>query len=226
MFSNYSLSTSDEVKTPLTDDSILKSVARKDNMKPVDESSISALDIKKSKFDELMTWLKKWGFIVSDKSKESKASGIEFQAEIQPQLPYSSGLCTPFYLEFQDDLEDGLIIRTTFELDKNIEIFLKSQNMAREIELTYIEIARLILPLRISFIREHPFIKLYKVIFISNLDKQLFLDCVTDLMNSMSIIIGKWDEKYYQIRPIVGKADTAKQPKKTEDPELDKILNK
>ncbi|HKR72482.1 MAG TPA: hypothetical protein VJR94_00070, partial [Candidatus Nitrosocosmicus sp.] len=164
-------------------------------------SSKSKLELKKSRFEELIYWLRQWGFEVTDKTKENKIAGIEFQAEIQPQVPYSSGLSTPFYLEFQDDLDDGLIIRTSFELDKNIDIYLKSQNRAREIELTYIEISQLVLPLRISIIRDHPFIKLYKIIFTANLDKQLFFDSITDLMNSMSIIVGKWDEKYYQPKP-------------------------
>ena len=57
----------------------------------------------------------------------------------------------------------------------------------------------MILPMKVSIIRDHPFIKLYKVVFTNGLDKQYFLDCVTDLMNSMSLIIGKWDEKYYSV---------------------------
>lgn len=191
--------------------------------KIVDVTPKSILEIKKSKFDELVNWLTKWGFTVYDKTKENKIPGIEFQAEIQPQVPYLSGLCTPFYVEFQDNLEDGLIIRTTFELDKNIEIFLNNQNRAKELELTYIEIDQLVLPLRVSIIREHPFLKLYKIVFISNLDKQFFFDCITDLMNSMAIIIGKWDEKYYKTTPTEKKMDI---DKKIDDPELEKILRK
>lgn len=199
------------------------------NTKNVDIAPKSILEKKRSKFNELVDWLKEWGFNVVDKTNDNKILGIAFQAEIQPQVSYSSGLSTPFYLEFQDDLEDGLIIRTTFELDKNIEIYLDSQNRAREIELTHIEIGQLVLPLRISIIREHPFIKLYKVIFINNLDKQFFYDSITDLMNSMSIIIGKWDQRYYQIRPENTK--TSKQIKsnkesKTKDLELETILKK
>ena len=196
-------------------------VTEKSNI--VDVTPKSILEIKKSKFDELVNWLTKWGFNVYDKTNEDKIPGIEFQAEIQPQVPYSSGLCTPFYVEFQDNLEDALIIRTTFELDKNIEIFLNNQNKAKELELTYIEIGQLVLPLRVSIIREHPFLKLYKVVFISNLDKQFFFDCITDLMNSMAIIIGKWDEKYYKTRPTEKKMNI---DKKIDDPELEKILKK
>lgn len=191
----------------------------KDNEFP----SKSKLELKKSRFEELVHWLRQWGFKVTDKTKENKIPGIEFQAEIQPQVPYPSGLSTPFYLEFQDGLDDGLIIRTTFELDKNIEIYLNTQNRAREIELTYIEIGQLVLPLRISIIREHPLTKLYKIIFTTNLDKQLFFDSITDLMNSMSIIVGKWDERYYQLKPADTKVNIEKNVK---DFELEKILKK
>ena len=220
------MSTSPEMKTENISD--MNQASNEPNSiieksKNVDVTSKSILELKKSKFDELMDWLVKWGFNVSDKTKQNKIPGIMFQAEIQPQVPYSSGLSTPFYLEFQDNLEDGLIIRTTFELDKNIEIFLNNQNRAKELELTYIEISQLVLPLRVSIIREHPFLKLYKVIFISNLDKQFFFDCITDLMNAMAIIIGKWDEKYYQTRPTEKKVNI---DKKIDDPELEKILKK
>jgi hypothetical protein len=177
---------------------------------------------KQSKFAELIGWLQSWGYKVVDNSKYVRIAGIEFQAEITPQIPYSSGLSTPFYLEFQDDLSDGLILRTTFELDKNIEIHLNTQTRAREIELTYIEINQLILPIKVSILRDHPFIKLYKVVFTDGLNKQYFLECVTDLINSMSLIIGKWDEKYYS---IPHKETKAKTEKKTDDLELEEILN-
>lgn len=178
--------------------------------------------IKQSKFTELTRWLQSWGYKVVDKSKSVRTPGIEFQAEIMPQVPYSSGLSTPLYLEFQDDLSDGFILRTTFELDKNIEIHLNTQTRAREIELTYIEINQLVLPMKVSLIRDHPFIKLYKVVFTDGLDKQYFLECIMDLMNSMSLIIGKWDEKYYSIPP---KKTIAKKEKKIDDLELEEILN-
>lgn len=179
-------------------------------------------NLKQSKFAELVNWLQSWGYKVVDKSDNINIAGIEFQAEITPQVPYSSGLSTPFYLEFQDDLSDGFILRTTFELDKNIEIHLNTQSRAREIELTYIEINQMILPMRVSLIRDHPFIKLYKVIFTNRLDKQYFLDSITDLMNSMSLIIGKWDEKYYSVPP---KETKVKKEKKIDDLELEEILN-
>ncbi|WP_458721649.1 hypothetical protein [Candidatus Nitrosocosmicus sp. R] len=183
-------------------------------------------NLKQSKFTELSSWLQSWGYKVVDKSDNVNIEGIEFQAEITPQVPYSSGLSTPFYLEFQDDLSDGLILRTTFELDKNIEIHLNTQSRAREIELTYIEISQMILPMKVSIIRDHPFIKLYKVVFTNGLDKQYFLDCVTDLMNSMSLIIGKWDEKYYSVPPKETQKKTQKKNgEKIDDLELEEILN-
>src|ERR1044072_9254553 len=145
-------------------------------------SKLTIKDIKTSKFNELIQWIQKWGFKVTDKSTIVNIPGIELQAEIIPQLPYPSGLSTPIFLEFQDDLDDGFIIRTLFELDKNIEIYLKSQNRAREIELAYIEINQIILPLKVSIIRDHPFLKLYKIMFYSDLKKQEFLDGITELI--------------------------------------------
>ncbi len=145
---------------------------------------------KESKFYELIDWLKKWGYEAKDTTKENKTEGIEFQAQISPQLPYSSGLSTPLFLEFQKDLDDGFIIRTTFELDKNIE----SQITGKELDLTYIELDSLILPKNISMIKSHPLINLYKVIFYDGLSKQFFLDAITALTSSMSIVIGKWNQ--------------------------------
>jgi hypothetical protein len=155
--------------------------------------------IKELKFKELIGWLQKWGYKVIDKSSESKNIGIQFKAEITPLLPYSSGASTPFFLEFQNDFDDGFIIRSTFELDKNIEQHLKNQKRAREIELTYIQIEQIVLPLKISLMRAHPFIYIYKIIFSEGLTKQLFYDSINALINSMSLIISKWDERYYEI---------------------------
>ena len=118
--------------------------------------------LKQSKFTELISWLQSWGYKVIDKSNNVNIAGIEFQAEITPQNPYSSGLSTPFYLEFQDDLSDGFILRTTFELDKNIEILLNTQSRAREIEITYIEINQMILPLKVSIIGITPLLNYTK----------------------------------------------------------------
>ena len=152
------------------------------------------MKLKESKFYELIDWLKKWGYKTKDTTKENKTEGIEFQAQISPQLPYSSGLSTPFFLEFQKDLDDGFIIRTTFELDKNIE----SQITEKELDLTYIELDSLILPKNISMIKSPPLINLYKVIFYDGLSKQFFLDAVTALISSMSIVTGKWNQKSHE----------------------------
>jgi hypothetical protein len=92
-----------------------------------------SIKVKESKYYQLIDWLQKWGYKVTDKTKENKIVEIQFQAEVQPLLPYSSGLNTPFFLEFQIDLDDGLIIRTTFELDKNIETHLKNKNMPEKL---------------------------------------------------------------------------------------------
>lgn len=152
------------------------------------------MKLKESKFYELIDWLKKWGYETKDTTKENKTEGIEFQAQISPQLPYPSGLSTPFFLEFQKDLDDGFIIRTTFELDKNIE----SQITGKELDLTYIELDSLILPKNISMIKSPPLINIYKVIFYDGLSKQFFLDAVTALISSMSIVIGKWNQKSHE----------------------------
>jgi len=157
--------------------------------------------IKELKFKELNGWLQKWGYKVIDKSSESKNIGIQFKAEIIPLLPYSSGASTPFFLEFQNDFDDGFIIRSTFELDKNIEQHLKNQKRAREIELTYIQIEQIVLPLKISLMRAHPLIYIYKIIFSEGLTKQFFYDSINALINSMSLIINKWDERYYEKSP-------------------------
>ena len=149
------------------------------------------MKLKESKFYELIDWLKKWGYETENTTKENKTEGIEFQAQISPQMPYLSGLSTPFFLEFQKDLDDGFIIRTTFELDKNIE----SQITGKELDLTYIELDSLILPKNISMIKSPPLINLYKVIFYDGLSKQFFLDAVTALISSMSIVTGKWNQK-------------------------------
>ena len=159
------------------------------------------LRIKELKFKELIGWLQKWGYKVIDKSNESKNEGIQFKAEITPLLPYSSGASTPFFLEFQNDFDDGFIIRSIFELDKNIELHLKNQKRAREIELTYIQIEQIVLPLKISLMRAHPSTYLYKIIFSEGLTKQFFYDSINALINSMSLIISKWDERYYEMSP-------------------------
>lgn len=158
--------------------------------KDAGKNGTELMTLKESKFYELIDWLKKWGYEAKDTTKENKTEGIEFQAQISPQLPYSSGLSTPLFLEFQKDLDDGFIIRTTFELDKNIE----SQITGKELDLTYIELDSLILPKNISMIKSHPLINLYKVIFYDGLSKQFFLDAITALTSSMSIVIGKWNQ--------------------------------
>ena len=167
--------------------------------KDAGKNGTELMKLKESKFYELIDWLKKWGYEAKDTTKENKTEGIEFQAQISPQLPYSSGLSTPFFLEFQKDLDDGFIIRTTFELDKNIE----SQITGKELDLTYIELDRLILPKNISMIKSHPLINLYKVIFYDGLSKQFFLDAITALISSMSIVIGKWNQKSHEKSQLV-----------------------
>ena len=49
-------------------------------------------------------------------------------------------------------------------------------------------------------IRSHPVINFYKVIFNDNLNKQFFNDSINDLVNSMSLTIGRWSKESYDIK--------------------------
>ncbi len=188
----------------------------KEEKKSFIDNKKDLINAKESKFNELIQWLQKWGYKVIDRSEDNKNADILFKAEIVPLIPYSSGTNTPLFLEFQNGFDDGFIIRTTYELDKYIELHLRNQNRAREIELAYIEIEQLILPMRVSIIRSPSIINIYKVIFSEQLTKQFFYDCVTDLINAMSLIIGKWDQKYYEIRPKTTKEEPDKQSKQNQ----------
>jgi hypothetical protein len=143
------------------------------------------------KFQELISWLKKWGYEIKDNTKDNKIEGIEFQAKITPQLPYSSGLSTPLYLEFQKDLEDGFIIRTTFEIDKQMENKMNEENF----DIVYTELESIIYPMNISMIKSYSLINVYKVMFHEDLTKRLVLDGLTALNHSMSLIISKMNQK-------------------------------
>ncbi|HYO06626.1 MAG TPA: hypothetical protein VER14_06560 [Phototrophicaceae bacterium] len=188
----------------------------KEEKKSFIDNKKNSITAKESKFNELIQWLQKWGYKVIDRSKDNKNADILFQAEMAPLVPYSSGTNTPLFLEFQNGFDDGFIIRTTYELDKYVELHLRNQNRAREIELAYIEIEQVILPMRVSIIRAPSIINIYKVIFSEQLTKQFFYDCVTDLINAMSLIIGKWDQKYYEIRPKTTKEEPDKQSKQNQ----------
>src|SRR5215218_5881438 len=93
----------------VTKDSTSNNEQKEGNVKKdtvMDEKQL--IKVKESKFYELIDWLQKWGYKVTDRTKENKITDIQFQAEVQPLLPYSSGLNTPFFIEFQNDLDDGL----------------------------------------------------------------------------------------------------------------------
>ena len=199
-------STTKTIKTSLTKDNGKKD----EKIKSLNDNVKDFINAKELKFYELTQWLQKWGYKVIDRSGDNKNADIQFKAEIAPLVPYSSGTNTPLFLEFQNGLDDGFIIRSTYELDKYIELHLKTQNRAREIELTYIEIEQVILPMKISVIRNPPKINIYKVIFSEQLTKQFFYDCINDITNAMSLIIGKWDQKYYEINPKAKKDETDK----------------
>jgi hypothetical protein len=155
-------------------------------------------DLTKSKeqqFQELISWLKKWGYKTKDSTKDNKIEGIEYQAQITPQLPYSSGLSTPVFLEFQKDLDDGFIIRTTFELDKQTQNKINEENF----DIVYSELESIIYPMNISMIRSYPSVNLYKVMFHEDLTKHLFLEGLTGLIHSLSLIISKMDQRSREV---------------------------
>jgi hypothetical protein len=211
------MSSSADSTTSTTDTILAKDDEKgKEEKKSFIDSKKDSINTKESKFNELIQWLQKWGYKVIDRSKDNKNADILFKAEIAPLVPYSSGTNTPLFLEFQNGFDDGFIIRTTYELDKYIELHLRNQNRAREIELAYIEIEQVILPMRVSIIRAPSIINIYKVMFSEQLTKQFFYDCITDLINAMSLIIGKWDQKYYEIRPKATKEEPDKQSKQSQ----------
>ena len=115
----------------------------------------------------MISWLKNWEYEVKDSTKDNKIQGIEFQAQIKSQLPYPSGLSTSLYLEFQKDLDYGFILRTIFELDKQMENKMNKENF----DITYTDLEIVIYSLNISMIQSYPLINIYKVMFHENLAK-------------------------------------------------------
>lgn len=182
-------------KTESTTDANSSNDKKKTTVENNARNEVELTNKKELKFRELNDWLKKWGYEVKDTTKENKMEDIEFQAQITPQIPYSSGLSTPLYLEFQQGLDDGFIIRTTFELDKQMENQIKSNDL----DVAFGDLEHLIYPLEISMIKSLPFISLYKVVIIDDLRKQFFLDCIASLIHSMSLTIGKMNEKSLEI---------------------------
>jgi hypothetical protein len=150
---------------------------------------------KEQQFKELISWLKKWGYETKDSTKDNKIEGIEYQAQITPQLPYSSGLSTPLFLEFQKDLDDGFIIRTTFELDKQTQGKINEESF----DIAYTDLERSIYPMNISMIKSYPMINVYKVMFYDDLTKRLFLEGFTGLIHSMSLIISKMNQRSQEV---------------------------
>jgi hypothetical protein len=146
-------------------------------------------------FQELINWLKKWGYETKDSTKDNKIEGIEYQAQITPQLPYASGLSTPLFLEFQKDLDDGFIIRTTFELDKQTQGKINEEGF----EIVYNELESVIYPMNISMIKSYPSVNVYKVMFHEDLTKRLFLEGLTGLIHSMSLITSKMNQSSREV---------------------------
>ncbi|MGD9533629.1 MAG: hypothetical protein AB7V56_07660 [Candidatus Nitrosocosmicus sp.] len=165
------------------------STLEKNKVKNNTESNLTKS--KEHQFQEIVSWLRKWGYETKDSTKDNKIEGIEYQAQITPQLPYSSGSSTPLFLEYQKDLDDGFIIRTTFELDNQTESKIKEENF----DIEYSELESIIYPMNISMIKSYPSINVYKVMFHEDLTKRLFLEGLTGIIHSMSLIISKMNRR-------------------------------
>ncbi len=139
----------------------------------------------------MISWLKNCGYEVKDSTKDNKIQGIEFQAQIKPQLPYPSGLSTSLYLEFQKELDYCFLLRTIFELDKQMENKMNKENF----DITYTDLESVMYSLNISMIRAYPLLNIYKVMFHQDLTKRLFLEGINGLVHSMSLIISKMIKK-------------------------------
>ena len=70
--------------------------SQKDFASPQEEDVQILVNLKRSKFAEMISWLQSWGYKVVDKTNSVIITGIELQAEVIPRIPYSSGLSTPF----------------------------------------------------------------------------------------------------------------------------------
>jgi hypothetical protein len=94
-------------------------------------------------------------------------------------------------MEFQKDLDDGFIIRTIFELDKQMENKMNKENF----DTSYTDLDGVIYSPNISMIQSYPVINIYKVMFNEDLTKRLFLEGINGLVHSMSLIISKMNKK-------------------------------
>lgn len=184
-----------ETKTNSTSSSNTQKETTGEKKEVKNDNGSSLTSSKEQKFQELISWLKKWGYETKDSTKDNKIDGIEYQAQITPQLPYSSGLSTPLFLEFQMDLDDGFIIRTTFELNKQLESKINEENF----DIAYSELEGIIYSMNISMIESYPLINVYKVMFHEDLTKRLFLEGLTGLIHSMSLITSKMNQSSREV---------------------------
>jgi bacteriorhodopsin len=60
----------------------------------------------------LISWLKNWGYEVKDSTKDNKIQGIEFQAQIKPQLPITISIWLIYFLVFGISKGIGLLFYT------------------------------------------------------------------------------------------------------------------
>jgi hypothetical protein len=83
------------------------------------------------------------------------------------------------------------MIRTVFELDKQME----NKNNKENFDITYTDLESVIYSLNISIIQSSSLINIYKVMFLEDLTKRLFLQGINGLVHSMSLIISKMNKK-------------------------------
>jgi hypothetical protein len=148
----------------------------------------------------LISWLKDWGYEVKDSTKRqqdprNRISSSDKTSITNYQLPYPSGLSTSLYLEFQKELDYCFILRTIFELDKQMENKMNKENF----DIKYTDLESVIYSLNISMIQSYPLINIYKVMFHEDLTKRLFLEGINGVVHAMSLIISKMNKKSREV---------------------------
>ena len=87
------------------------------------------------------------------------------------------------------------MIRTVFELDKQME----NKNNKENFDITYTDLESVIYSLNISMIQSYSLINIYKVMFLEDLTKRLFLEGINGLVHAMSLIISKMNKKSSEV---------------------------
>ena len=90
------MSTSADSTTKTNTASTVDNEKGKEDKQGIVDNKNQSINTKESKFSELIGLLQKWGYKVVDRSKENIIEGIQFQAQVSPLLPYSSGVYAIF----------------------------------------------------------------------------------------------------------------------------------